>query len=300
MKIGRHTIDLSNTDKVLFPDAGITKGDLIDYYRDMADRMLPYLKGRPVTLHRFPDGIGTDGFYQKSRSDYFPAWIESVSMAKEGGAVEMVVIEDTATLVYLANQACIEPHIWLSRADRPDTPDRIIFDLDPPEGKFDSVVKAARTLRGLLEDRLGIMAFPMLTGSKGIHVVVPLRREKQFDHVRSVAKAIAERLADEHPEELTTEVRKEKRKGRVFLDYLRNAYAQTGIAPYGVRARAGAPVAVPLGWDELGRVDRSDAYTIQTIRKRLASFDDPWRGMNRHAVSIGTIEERLDSLDPVG
>jgi len=291
-----HEVDLQNLDKVLFPDAGLTKGDLVDYYERVAEWMLPHLRGRPLSLERFPDGLAGEGFYQKQTPDYFPPWIAtaSVPVKGKGDSQSQVVCENQATLVYLANQACVTPHVWLSRRDRLDVPDRMVFDLDPPSEDFAPVRSAARVVRERLAD-LGLSASLMLTGSKGAHVVVPLRRESEFDRVRALARRIAGELSEERSDELTVEQRKSERGGRVFLDTARNAYGQTTVAPYAVRARPGAPVAVPIDWDELdssGLV--SSRYTIENLFRRLAQKDDPWRDIDESAQSLGAAERALD------
>lgn len=282
-------VEISSPDKVLFPDPGITKRELAEYYAEMADRMLPFLKDRALTMQRFPDGIGEDGFYQKEAGDYFPDFVQTVRIANrsESGETNYPVCRNVKSLVYLAQIACITPHAWLSRRDQPDIPDRIIFDLDPPSGEdFDLVVDAARILRPILENA-GLTPFIMTTGSKGLHVVTPIRRELDFDAVREKAKQFTKEAAEEAPDRLTTEIRKNKRKGRLFLDIARNAYGQTGVAPYAVRARPQAPVATPLAWEELDdRELRADRYTLRSISDRLAQTEDPWKGMQRHAASL--------------
>lgn len=296
LRLGRHTVELSNPDKVLFPDAGVTKGDLVDYYREIADRMLPYLEDRPVSMHRFPDGIDGEGFYQKEIPDYFPGWIERVKVKKEGGKVTHVVCQNAATLVYLANQACITPHVWLSRKDKLDYPDRMIFDLDPPSHDFAPVRRAARAVRELLEE-LGFTPYAMTTGGRGLHVVVPLDRRADFDAARNFARDVAELVARRDPERLTTEPRKDKRRGRLFVDYLRNAYAQTGVPPYAVRPRPGAPVAMPVAWSDLGDSKlRGNRYDTRNALRRLGRVEDPWKGMARRARSLTSPRKKLDAL----
>lgn len=278
MKFGPHSFEASNLDKVLFPGDGITKGDLIDYYVKVAEYMLPHVQDRPLAMHRFPDGIDGKDFFQKNVPDYFPGWIVTASVKREDGSkIDMVLANNTATLAYLANQACIAPHIWLSRADKIDRPDKMIFDLDPPQGHFDLVIKAARALREVLASEHDLDAYAMTTGSKGMHVVVPLRRTRPFDEVRQAARGICEELAEAYPDDFTTEVRKDKRRGRLFLDYLRNSYGQHSIAPYGVRALPGAPVATPLDWDELGSLDKdAQTYTLRNIFRRLGQKGAVW------------------------
>ncbi len=297
-RLGSRTVKTSNEDKVLFPDAGLTKGDLIAYYRRIANTLLPHIRGRPLTLHRYPDGIDTDGFYQKQKPDYFPVWFETVKVSKSGGGTQtQVVAGSVASLVYLADQACLTPHIWLSRTDRLDRPDRLIFDLDPPpEGSFGDLVDAARWLRDLL-GRVDLPAYVQTTGSRGLHVVVPLDRSAGYDPARDLAEDVARRLARAHPDKLTTKQRKAKRGNRTYLDVMRNAYGQTVMAPYSVRARPGAPVATPLDWSELGRSDLGPrSYTIENIFRRLGNKEDPWRAMGRHARSVHTARRKLQGL----
>ncbi|MFG0328463.1 MAG: non-homologous end-joining DNA ligase [Phycisphaerales bacterium] len=283
-RFGRYSVETSNESKVLFPSAGLTKGDLIDYYEKVADFMLPHLKDRPLTLHRFPDGIEADGFYQKNRSAHFPDWLESVTVKKEGGTVDHVLAKRAADLVYLANQGTITPHTWLSRVDHLNQPDRIIFDLDPSGDDFGVVRRGAQILRERLES-LKLAPFVMTTGSRGLHVVTPIRPDADFDAVRAFARRVAGAMARDHADEFTVEHRKAKRGDRVFLDTNRNAWAQTGVAPYAVRAKPGAPVATPLEWEEVGRSRlRPDQFTIRNLFQRLDAIDgDPWRSINRRA-----------------
>lgn len=294
-RIGRHAVSLSSLDKVLFPDVGVTKGDLIEHYRRVAARMVPHMKGRPVSMHRFPDGIEGEGFYQKAAPDYFPDWIRRVTVEKEGGTVEHVICDNAATLVYLANQNCITPHVWLSRADRLHHPDRLIFDLDPPGDDFDAVRFAAGALRALLGE-LGLDPFLMTTGGRGLHLLVPLDRRADFDAVRGFSRDAADVLAARHPDRLTTEARKNKRRGRLFLDVMRNSYAQTAVPPYAVRARKGAPVAVPIAWRELSDPELTGArWNTRNVAARLRR-KDPWQGLSRHARSLSGPRRKLDRL----
>jgi len=302
MKVDSHTIDLSNADKILFPEDGITKGDLIDDYRRMADRILPYLEGRPLMLQRFPDGIAETGFYQKQASDYFPDWITTATVQlKDRDEVRtMVVCNDAATLVYLANQACITLHAWLSRRASLNRPDRMIFDLDPAGDDFAGVREAALQLRKVIEE-VGLAPYVMTTGSKGLHVAVPLKPGASFDAVRDFARELATYVADRHADRYTLEPRKEKREQRLFLDYLRNGYGQTAVVPYAVRAKAGAAIATPLDWEELSDSSlRSNRYTLRNIFRRLGQKDDPWADMDRDARGLAAPRKRLtDMIDAV-
>lgn len=295
---GSDRVELSNLEKVFFPDEGITKGDVVDYYERIADMMIPHMEGRPLSLQRFPDGLEGESFYQKETPDYFPDWITtaSVPVRGEGGSQSQVICDKKSTLVYLANQACLTPHVWLSRQDRLDVPDRMIFDLDPPSDDFGPVRHAARYVRHLLE-KLELPPLLMLTGSKGAHVVVPLRRGPSFDEVRSLAQAIASHASELRPDNLTTAQRKQKRGDRIFLDTARNAYGQTAVTPYAIRARPGAPVATPIDWAELSTSGLSSSrYTISNIFRRLSQKDDPWGDIARHAVRIDDAKEKLSEL----
>lgn len=288
IKVGGRTLELSNTDKVFFPEDNITKGDIVEYYSRIAEVMLPYMKNRPLSMQRFPDGIQAEGFYEKVAPDHFPEWIErvSVELKKDNGRQLQIVCNNAATLTYLAEQGCLTPHIWLSRRDKLNYPDRLVFDLDPPSNDFEPVRSAAFILREMLEET-GLLPFVLLTGSKGLHLTVPLRRTAEFDAVREFARDFAEIAAGRNPERFTTETRKEKRKGRLFLDYLRNGYGQTTVVPYAVRAKPGAPVATPIDWEELkDRSLHSAGYTTGNIFRRLGQRDDPWMKIMRHARTL--------------
>lgn len=255
VRAGRHTVEVHRPDKVLFPvgEGGTeeyTKGDLVDYHRAAAPFMLPHLRGRPLMLERHPDGVDGPRFMQKNTPEHYPEWIDRVEVGKEGGTVCHTVCDDSATLVYLADQAALTLHRWLSRTGRLDRPDRMVFDLDPAQDDFEAVRAAARLLAGLL-DELKLPSAPMTTGSRGLHVVVPLDGRQDFDDVREFARAVADVLAAAHPDRLTTAARKKDRGDRLYLDIQRNAYAQTAVAPLTVRARPGAPVATPISWDQL-------------------------------------------------
>ncbi|MCK4265306.1 non-homologous end-joining DNA ligase [Candidatus Babeliales bacterium] len=297
IRCGKHTIEISNEDKILFTGKKITKGDLVNYYKKISKYMLPYLKNRPISMHRFPDGITKEGFFQKKPGDYFPKWVKTKSIKKkEGGSIKQVICNDTATLVYLAGQATISLHTWLSKEDKLEYPDKIIFDLDSPKNKFKLACKVAKELKNLL-DELRLKSFIMTTGSKGLHVIIPLKRNEKFDQVREFAKNIATILIKKDPKNITLEQRKEKRKNRLFIDILRNAYAQTSIAPYSVRALKGAPVATPLAWNELTNSSlRADKYNINNIFKRLKEQPNPWKSFNRSAKSLKEAKKRLENL----
>lgn len=270
------TVKISRPDKPLF-GAGITKLDLARHYEAVAPVMLPHIADRPLTLERYPDGIDGERIMQQRAGKYFPRWIARTVVPKTGGWVEHARAVDAASLVYLAGQACITMHAWLSRRDRLERPDRLILDLDPSVDDPAAVRRAARLIGELLRE-LGLAPWAMATGSRGYHVVVALQRRQGFDEVRAFARAVAAVAVDREPKLFTTEQRKASRGGRVLIDVMRNGYAQTAVAPYTVRARPGAPVATPLHWDELSRSStRADRWSIKTIARRLERDGDPWR-----------------------
>jgi bifunctional non-homologous end joining protein LigD len=295
LHIGGHELKITRPDKVLFPEDGVTKGELLDYYRHISPWMLPHLRERAVSLERYPEGIGEPGFFQKA-ARYYPEWIRKVTVKKAGGSVTHVVCDDEATLAYLANQACITPHVWLSRVDRLNNPDQMIIDLDPSTHDFAAVIAAAEALKSLL-DELGLRAYVKTTGSRGLHVAVPLSGEDDFDSARDFARQLSKIVAADNPERFTMEPRKNRRRGRVFLDINRNAYAQTAAPVYAVRARRGAPISMPLDWAELHARDlRPDGVTIRTIFDRLEKSEDPWKDYWRHAASLDRARQKLSQM----
>jgi bifunctional non-homologous end joining protein LigD len=296
LQLDGRRIELSNTGKVLFPQAGLTKGDLIDYYRRVAPVMLRQIEGRPLSLQRFPDGVEGGGFMQKNASDYFPPWIRRAHLAKEGGTVDYVLAGDAATLAYLANQAAITIHTGLARVDQIDRPDRLVIDLDPSDDDFSKVKRGAKAVRELIE-ALGLVPFVQTTGSRGLHVWVPLDRSENFDEVRRFAAELADRLFAGAPGAFTTAQRKAGRGARLFLDVARNAYGQTAVAPYSVRARPEAPVATPLEWRELDDASlRPRRYTIANLFRRLGQKPDPWAEIDRHARPLRPAAEKLAAM----
>ena len=293
-------VRLSRPEKILFPEDGVSKADLATYYSRVAGRMLPFLRDRPISMTRFPDGITGHSFVQKNVPEYFPDWMRRVEVKKQDGIVEHVICDKAATLVYLANQACIEPHAFLSRAGRLDFPDQLIIDLDPPgEERFPDARRAALWVRELLEGDLGLRGYVRTTGGNGLHVHVPLNRQAGFDAVRDFAHQVARVLAARHPDVLTAEQRKDKRGDRVYLDMMRNGYAQTAVASYAVRACTGATVATPLSWEEAeddGLTPRR--FTIRSVLDREPP--GPWDGFARHAQGLTKAADRLAALaDPV-
>jgi bifunctional non-homologous end joining protein LigD len=296
VQVGSHSIEVSNADKVLFPDDGITKGAVVDYYRRVADRMVPHLEDRPLALHRFPDGIDRSGFFQKQTPDYFPEWIETVTLERErGGTVAHVVCNDAAALVYLANQAVVVLHRLLADAASPRKPVELILDLDPPRDDPRVVVHGARLVREVL-DEVDVTGFVKSTGSKGLHVHIPLDGADDFDSVRGLAHSLAAELVARDPDRLTIEHRKDQRRGRLFVDWLRNGYGQHAVAPFTLRALPGAPVATPLDWHEATASDFDPRrYRLTNLFRRLGRKRDPWSGLGHVTYSVRELSTRIRS-----
>lgn len=293
IRVDGREIEISRPEKVLFPEDGITKGDLIEYYARIAPHILPHLRDRPLTLERYPNGIHSKRFFQKEVSSYFPSWIRTVTVPKARGTVTHVVCNDTATLVYLANQACITPHISLSRIDKLDVPDQLVFDLDPQGADFEPVRTAALDFKQLL-DQLALPAFLKTTGSRGLHVVVPLRRRETYDAVRAFAREVAAFIVGQAPQDRTLEQLKANRGGRMFIDINRNGYAQLVAAAYAVRALNGAPVSAPLAWSELRKQNlRANSFTIRNLFQRLETVPDPWADFWKSGVTLTDARRRL-------
>lgn len=298
VRVDGREIEISRPEKVLFPEDGITKGELIEYYARIAPRMLPHLRDRPLTLERYPNGIGTKRFFQKEVSSYFPKWLRTVTVDKVGGTVKHVVCNDTATLVYIANQACVTPHIFLSRVDKLHYPDQLVFDLDPQGDDFELVRSTAVAFKQLL-DELALPAFLKTTGSRGLHIVVPLQRRETYDTVRDFARELAGIVVAQAPKERTLEQLKAQRGTRVFIDTNRNGYAQLVAPAFAVRARRGAPVSVPIAWTELNNKSlRPNGVTIRTIFDQLDSQSDPWADFWQRGVSLTKARRKLASRDP--
>lgn len=297
--VGGRRVAVTHPDRVLFPDEGITKGRVVRYYARIAAVMLPHLRGRPLSLQRFPDGIASSGFFMKDAPGHFPGWIRTAEVPRrsKGGHIEQVFLcDDPAALVYLANQGTLTFHVWPARADDLDHPDLLVLDLDPPEaGELGPLRDATRAIRAVLRE-LGLVPYLQTTGSRGYHVVAPLDRSADFDRTRALARRIADLLARRHPDQLTTAQRKNRRGHRIFLDTNRNAYAQTFVAPYSLRPRPGAPIATPLDWDELGRAEPG-RYTLTNVFRRLGQKDDPWGDLNQDGRGLDHAEERLAALE---
>lgn len=298
LTVSGREVAISKADKTLYPGDGVTKGEVVEYYSTVADAMVAHLRGRPLTLKRFPDGITGEGWFQKRASEYFPDWIHVADVPQRGdgsGNLGYTVCDDGASLVYLANQATLEFHIWTSTVSNLYGPDLLVLDLDPPaEIDLAALRETARNTRDLFH-RIGLAAYLQTTGGKGYHILAPLDGTANFDAVRALAGEVADYLAVRDPHRLTTEHRKDKRGERIFLDTNRNGYAQTFIAPYSLRSRPGATAAAPLDWSELGRVQPGD-YGIRNLPRRLAHKADPWRNMHADIAAAHSARERLDKL----
>lgn len=287
-------LSFSNIDKVFFPDAGYTKGDLIQYYASVAPVLLPHLEGRPISMSRYPDGIGGSSFYEKRAPGHQPDWMRTVPVVSDsqGGVIDFLLAGSAEALMWFANMGCIEVHPFHSTKTTLEHPSYAIFDFDPAEGSsWDQVVAAA----GLLEvalGQLGLDGYPKLSGSKGLHVYVPLDPVHDYPRVRRFVGEVGEYLAAANPDDVTMEWDKPKRKGKVFIDHNRNASGQTVASVYSVRPLPGAPVSVPLKWDELGNVRNGD-YTIANIWDRLQRFGDLFAPAARGGQTLDDAEEAL-------
>jgi bifunctional non-homologous end joining protein LigD len=276
-------VEVSHADRVVFPVIGLTKGELVAYYVRVADLILPHLRGRPLTMQIFPKGVGSPGAtYVKERRKHFPDWVDGATVPRnKRESFVMPVVETADALAYVANQGMVTPHVWLSRIDRPDHPDRLVFDLDPSTEDIGVVRDTALELRDVLSSR-GLVPFVKSTGSRGLHVTVPLDRSADIEHVRAFAEAVAADLAAAHPDTLTTAFSKADRGTRLFLDVMRNGRSQTEVAAYGVRGLPTAPVAAPLEWDEV-RSFQPGRWTVRNLFRRMARRADPWRDLDAHA-----------------
>lgn len=287
-------VALTNPGKVLFPEVGVTKAELAAHYASVAPLMLPHVRGRPVSMQVFHGGVGRPGHYMKQAPDHFPGWVRRVTVPKRGGTVTHVLAQEAATLVYLAGQNVVTPHVWTSRADRLERPDRLVIDLDPSGGDedFPRVRRAAQMVGGLFRD-CGLEPFAMVTGSRGVHVVAPIRRELDFPEAFALARALARAAVERCPDVLTTEFHKDRREERIFVDDLRNRWAQTVVPPYAVRPRPAATIATPLRWEELDDDTLGPrAWTVRTIGARVAA-GDPWAAIGDAAASPRTAARRV-------
>ena len=294
---GRRTLKLSNLDKLFWPDEGITKGDLIAYYRDVAEVLVPHLRDRPFTMKRYPDGWQGKHFFQKQSPSHMPEWIARTAQpasTREGEekVIEYALVNDELALLWMANMGCIDLHAWSSRVDKPERPDWVMFDLDPSEGAtFEDVVEVAQLVKQTL-DLLELESFPKTSGSRGIHVLVPIARRHLFLEAREFAAIVGSALERTHPGLVTTEWSKAKRRG-VLVDANQNRPGATNAMVYSVRPRAGAPVSAPLRWDEVVSGLDPTAFTMDGVLDRVAREGDLFAGVLRGKQSLKTALKAL-------
>jgi bifunctional non-homologous end joining protein LigD len=287
-------VRLTHPDRVLYPEQGITKARLAAYYAQHARWIMPHVRDRPLSLVRCPRGRRARCFYQKHLDDEAPEGIEAVPIVEQNGErPNYGVVRDEAGLLSLVQMGVLEIHPWGSRVDRLEQPDRLIVDLDPGEGvEWSRVIEAGHTVRALL-DGVGLTGFAKLTGGKGLHVVAPLQRRQSWDELHEFAASLARHLERSAPERFTASMSRSRRSGRIFVDYLRNGRGATAVAAYSTRAKAGAPIATPVGWEELDAIERSNAFTLHTLPERLAGLrDDPWAGFFDLRQSVGAEQRR--------
>jgi bifunctional non-homologous end joining protein LigD len=284
---------ITHPEKVLFPDDGITKGELAAYYEAIAPIMTPHILGRPVTMERYHRGIGAPGFFQKDVSKGFPEWLERIEAPKKNGTVHHPLANDTRSLLWMVNQNSITPHVWTSRVPKVFNPDICVFDLDPSEDQPEMLRAAALGLRNLLNE-LGLATWVKTSGAKGFHIVVPIDGELGFGEVSRFAHAIGRKLVARNPERLTQEFRKTDRGGRIYVDTDRNGYSATFAAVYAVRAKPGAPVSAPCSWDEIEQgAAGPQTLTLRAMHDRIATVGDLWADMGRHSQSLRSAMKQL-------
>jgi bifunctional non-homologous end joining protein LigD len=287
---------ISHPEKVLFPDDGITKGDLASYYEQLADVSLPHLRGRPLTMERYPAGIDKKGFWQKDVSKGFPEWLHRIEVPKKDGVVHHPVITDVRSLLWVTNQNTITHHVWTSRVPRLDYPDLCVFDLDPSRDDQEELRAAALGLRDLLE-KLGLPSWVKTSGSKGFHIVVPVDGKTHIDTVTRFANDVGTIFVSLSPDRLTQEFSKADRDGRIYVDTGRNGYSATFAAAYTVRAKPGAPVSAPCTWEEVeSGVVHPQSFTLRNMPERIAAIGDPWSDLRRRGRSLRRAIERLQVM----
>jgi bifunctional non-homologous end joining protein LigD len=286
-------VRITHPSKVLFPDDGITKGELAAYYEAIAPVMLPHIIGRPITMERYHRGIGEKGFFQKNVAKGFPPWLQRVEVPKKGGTVNHPLVTDTRSLVWLANQNSITPHVWPARVPDLQHPDVCVFDLDPATDDPARLRRAALALRRLLAE-LDLPSWTKTSGSKGFHIIVPLDGRTEWGDAARFAHRVGAEVVARHVDDLTQEFSKADRGGRIYVDTGRNGYSATFAAAYAVRAKPGAPVSAPCTWDEVesGAV-QPRTFTLRTMRARVEELGDVWGDMPGAARSVAEASQRL-------
>lgn len=290
------SVVITHPEKVLFPDDGVTKGELAAYYEAVAPAILPHLRGRPVTMERYPAGIGEKGFWQKDVSKGFPEWLQRVEVPKKDGVVHHPVVTDIRSLLWVTNQNTITQHVWTSRVPDLNYPDICVFDLDPSTDDVASVRAAAVGLRDLLAE-LGLPSWVKTSGSKGFHIVVPLDAKTPMGAAARFANAVGSLFVSHAPDHLTQEFSKADRGGRIYVDTGRNGYSATFAAAYSVRARRGAPVSAPCTWEEIERGEVSPGtFTLRNMPQRVTEVGDLWADMLRRGRSLTRATEKLRAI----
>ena len=300
-QVGKRKIELSNLEKVLYPNDHILKAELIEYYLKVAPTVLAHLKGRPLSLVRYPDGIVGERFFQKNRPEWAPEWIEHVVLGEAGKEekVDYVMATEEASLVWLSNLACIELHQMHCRAPHFDKPDYFVFDLDPPENyRFEDLVEIALDIKEHLES-FGYRPYVKTTGSKGLHVLVPIEPKWTFDKVFEATREVAGLFVESHSSSTTLHIKKEARKGKVLVDIYRNRTYQTIVSAYSVRGLPGAPVSMPLLWEQLKGISSAADFNLHNVPDHVMKYGDAWEGMAESG--LGSIvfwgrEERASEL----
>jgi bifunctional non-homologous end joining protein LigD len=297
--VDSHELKLSNLDKVFFPERGLTKGDLISYYLDLAELVLPHVAGRPMLMKRYPHGEGGDFFYQKRVPEPHPDWLETVRIHfPSGRSADFPVVRDRASLAWIVNLGCIDLNVWPTRVERPEQPDYLLIDLDPSEGASWEDVRRVALVVGEVMSDLDLPGYPKTSGATGLHVLVPIVPELPFAEVRRFAKALAEEVERKAPSVATTTWRVAERHG-VFVDFGQNSRDHTIASAYSVRPTPDARVSAPLRWDEVASCDPA-AFTLETMRSRVEQASDPSAGMSRRRVSLLDRFESLGLSTPLG
>jgi bifunctional non-homologous end joining protein LigD len=296
---GSREVRLSSADRVLFPEDGVTKGDLWDYYAAVAPALVPHLKDRPFTMKRFREGAAGGFFFQKDAPKGKPDWIPTKrfrTWPREGESrlVDFPLVNDQLALLWMVQMHCIDMNAWYSRVDKPERPDFVLFDLDPPDGEFGLGVRVAHLVHGLL-DELGIRGYVKTSGADGVHVLVPVTRRSTFDQAREFADGVAQVLADRHPGLVTTEWRKAKRRG-VFLDARQNGWGKTIASVYSVRPKPGAPVSTPLRWEELTEDVSPRDFGMAEALDRLKRHGDLFKPVLEEPQALAPARKELERL----
>ena len=292
VKVGEQKLSLTNLDKVFWPQENILKGDLIKYYLEIADIIIPHLRNRPFVMKRYPDGILGEAFYQKQSPAHTPSWIETTLVDGR----KMILCNNAATLIWLVNLGCIELHHWLSQCSNLKNPDIIVFDLDPePPAHFSHTLEVAIIIRNFFE-LFNLKCFPKTSGSEGLHIYLPIKPIFPFPVIKNVLKIISFQMEAAFPHLITTEISKSKRKGKVYLDYLQNGFGKTMASAYSIRPVAGARVSTPVTWEEVENGIEMNKFTIYNLKKRLNLYGDLFSSVNTDLQDFAPLINKLINL----